>query len=124
MRTRRPVSPAAEVAIYARAYRLQAGEFYPEHHLANVAFLQREYTQHSRAEIDRIYRCACRIRDELESWGGGLQLTMDSRQELLDWFWSEFPDFTEDVFSEAIADIEIDHAIRAQPLRRANRRQP
>ncbi len=92
--------------IYDEAYWLQMGEYYPQHHQANVQRLRDRYPDYAAEEVDRIYRQACRLEPEIEQWMGGMRLSPGSRQELLEWLEDHFYGFTKASFSEAIERVE------------------
>lgn len=102
-------------SIYLKAYRYQFGDYYPQHHVANLAKLAELYPDRGEREIEAIYLQACRINDTLKDWGGGLVLTEASREELFSWFEAEFPEFPEDCFDEAIKELEIEHDMQVRP---------
>jgi hypothetical protein len=100
-RNRQPSS-----ALYADAYSYQQGEFYPEHHLANVQRLHQKYPEHSLSEIDEIYRQACRIDAHVQQRLGGSHLTEKAKQELLGWLEDHFFGFSRESFLRAIERAE------------------
>ena len=66
--SRRSKNPKAETghSLHADAYVWQHGEFYPEHHQGNIQALHAKYPGHPLAEIDDVYRQACRIDYEVD----------------------------------------------------------
>jgi len=93
-------------AIYDDAFRLQQGEYYPEHHEANIITLRERYPDHSAEEVETIYRQACRIEHEIEQWLGKMQLSAGSRVELLEWLEDHFYGFTDNSFLWALERVE------------------
>jgi len=92
--------------IYDDAFRLQEGEYYPEHHEANIKTLCERYPEYSPEDVDAIYRQACRIQHEVEEWVGDAELSEGSRQELLEWLRDHFYGFTERSFLWALERVE------------------
>jgi hypothetical protein len=107
MSRRRKDPPSnSSVALYADAYRWQQGEFYPQHHEANVKRLHEKYPEHSLPEIDGIYRQACLIDFEVQKRVGTAQLSPGAREELLDWLEDHFYGFGRELFLSAIERAE------------------
>ncbi len=104
-RRKNPVTKRSP-AIYDDAYRLHEGEYYPQHHEANLQRLRENHPEYSAGEVETIYRQACRIEYEIEQWLGKMQLSEGSRQELLDWLEDHFYGFTAKSFSSALERVE------------------
>ena len=104
--SRRKKTPTPPASLYEDACRSQQGEFYPEHHHANVERLHRQYPEHPLSEIDGIYRQACRIDFEIDQRVGSSQLSEQAREELLDWLEDHFNGFSRASFLEAIQRAE------------------
>lgn len=104
--SRRSKTPPPPSSLYEDAYRWQQGEFYPEHHQANVQRLHQKYPEHPLAEIDAIYRQACRIDYEVQERVGKSQLSKGAREELLDWLEDNFYGFGRESFLWAIERAE------------------
>lgn len=106
-RRKNPVAKRS-AAIYDHAFCLQEGEYYPQHHLANVRTLRERYPEYSAEEVDAIYRQACRIQYEIEQWlgPGPMQLSEGSRAELLEWLNDHFYGFTEKSFLWALERVQ------------------
>jgi acyl-CoA-binding protein len=104
--TRRQKPPTPAPSLYADAYHWQQGEFYPEHHQANVRRLQEKYSDISLSEIDAIYRQACRIDYEVQQQVGTSQLSAQAREKLLDWLEDHFNGFGRAEFLLAIERAE------------------
>ncbi len=93
-------------ALHSDAYSLQQGEFYPEHHQANVRRLHRKYPNFSLSEIDAIYREACRIDFEARKQVGATKLSKQAKEELMDWLEDHFYGFGRESFLQAIVKAE------------------
>ena len=104
-RQKNPVSQLSD-SLYVDAYQWQQGEFYPEHHQANVQRLHRKYPECPWSEIDAIYRQACRIDFEVQERIGTSQLSARARHELLDWLEDHFHGFSRESFLQAIEKAE------------------
>jgi hypothetical protein len=100
--------------IYDDAFSLQEGEYWPEHHIANVKRLSQRYPEYSRDEVDAIYRKACTLEPEIEKWIGTLELSEGSRSELLEWLADQFYGFTNKSFLWALERVE-DKRKRSRP---------
>jgi len=61
--------------------------------MANVARLCRQFRERSQAEIEAIYREACRIDFVVKELTGTSELSEGAREELLNWLGQDFPDF-------------------------------
>jgi hypothetical protein len=92
--------------LHSDAYAFQQGEFYPEHHQANVQRLHQKYPEFPVSEIDAVYRQACRIDFEVQERVGGAQLSQQAREELLDWLEDHFYGFSKESFLRAIERAE------------------
>lgn len=92
--------------LHSDAYAFQQGEFYPEHHQANVQRLHQKYPGFSVAEIDAVYRQACRIDFEVQERVGGAELSQQARVELLDWLEDHLYGFSRESFLLAIERAE------------------
>ena len=103
---RRKKAPMPPSALYENAYQWQVGEFYPEHHEANVQRLHQKYPEHSVSEIDAIYRQACCIDSEVKERVGKSQLSNAAKEELLDWLQDHFHGFSRESFLWAIERAE------------------
>ena len=99
---RRHRSPPLGVGLYEAAYRWQQGEFYPEHHCANVVRLHERFPEVPMAEVDAIYRQACRIDAEVADQVGTSELTAAAKEDLVDWLAGHFHGFGRGVFIDAI----------------------
>ena len=104
-RTAHRSSPDSD-ALHSDAYSFQQGEFYPEHHQANVQRLRQKYPGFSLSEIDEIYRQACRLDFEVQERVGASQLSKQAREELLDWLEDHFYGFSRASFLQAIERAE------------------
>jgi hypothetical protein len=98
--------PKTLESLYDDAYRWQQGEYYPEHHQANVQRLQQKYPEHPLSEIDAIYRQACSIDYEVQKRVGKSQLSKGAREQLLDWLEDNFYGFSRESFLWAIERAE------------------
>jgi len=107
MAGRQDKTPSDSTALYAEAYSLQQGKYYPEHHQANVQRLHKLHPNWSLAEIDEIYRQACQIDFEVELQLGGATPTAQAREELLDWLEDHFHGFSRDTLIQAIERAEM-----------------
>jgi hypothetical protein len=92
--------------LHSDAYASQHGEFYPEHHQANVQRLHQKYPQFPLSEVDAVYRQACRIDFEVQRRVGGAQLSQRAREELLDWLEDHVYGFGRESFLRAIERAE------------------
>lgn len=92
--------------LHSDAYAFQQGEFYPEHHQANVQRLHQKYPEFPLSEIDAVYRQACRIDSEVQERVDGAQLSQQAREELLDWLGDHFYGFSTESFLRAIERAE------------------
>src|SRR5689334_3153636 len=99
-------TPKSSNSLYDDAYRWQQGEFYPQHHQANIQRLHKKYPEHSLSEIDAIYRKACRIDFEVQERIGTSQLSKGAREELLDWLEDHFYGFSRQTLLQAIESAE------------------
>ena len=106
--TRRSKVSTPPSSLYDDAYRLQTGEFYPEHHQANVRSLCERYPDQPFSEIDAIYREACRIDFEIQERVGNSQLSKGAKEELLEWLKDHFYGFSRESFLWAIERAEPD----------------
>lgn len=104
--SRRPKVRIHPSSLYDDAYRLQSGEFYPEHHQANVQSLCRRYPDLPSCEIDAIYRQACRIDFEVGERVGHSRLSKGAKEELLEWLEDHFWGFSRESFLWAIEKAE------------------
>jgi len=95
-------STEESAALHADAYQYQQGEFYPEHHRANVQRLREKYPTFSQSEIDGIYRQACHIDFEVRQRVGAAQLSEQAREELLEWLEDNFYGFSRQTFVLAV----------------------
>ena len=93
MRTRRNKG-SSPAQLFEDAYSWQQGEFYPEHHQANIERLSDKYPEVSSAEIEDIYRKACTIEHEIRQQIQGAQLTAAARDALLEDLESQFYGFS------------------------------
>ena len=76
--------PGNASGLHSDAYAFQQGEFYPQHHQANVQRLHQKYPEFPLSEIDTVYRQACRIDFEVQERVGGAQLSQQARED----FWT------------------------------------
>jgi hypothetical protein len=104
-RGKRPVLRRSS-EIYDTAFRLQEGEYYPEHHLTNIQTLSRRYPEHTGTELERIYKQACRIECEIEERMGGAIFSESGKAGLLEWLDDNFNGFSRDTFLWAIERVE------------------
>jgi hypothetical protein len=107
--SRRPQQRRADgtADLHAEAYMLQAGEFWPEHHEANVRHLRSKYPEVPAEEIEAIYRRACRIEFEIRQEIGNSQLSAAAKSQLVDWLEDQFHGFPRSVLVEAIERTEV-----------------
>jgi hypothetical protein len=107
-RSKKPRAPST-ADLHAEAYLLQTGEFYPEHHEANVRHLCAKYPEILAGEIKAIYRRAIHIEDEIRQEIGSAQLSQAAKSQLLDWLEGRFYGFPRSVLQEALERVETSH---------------
>jgi len=95
-----------DAELHTDAYSFQQGEYYPEHHVANVQKLHQKYPEFSLSEVDAIYRRACSIDFEVQQRVGSSKLTPQAKNELLDWLEDHFYGFSRISLLQAIEEAQ------------------